>query len=581
MSRLSRSATAVVVAAAAVVAVAAAPAVAATSPAAAPGWSGIPAAARGPVRAAVDRASAASPNATVETADLTASDGANGDSLGYSVAMSGNTIVVGAPFHEVGGELYEGALYVFTEPKTGWASVGEPATLTVAGQEDQGIGRSVAIDGNTIVAGVPGGDGEGGAGGVYVFTKPATGWTTSSHPAVELSARVPDIAGSDALGWSVAISGNTIVAGAPYHSTSFSNPNDGIAYLYVEPTAGWSHATTETATLAPDDPAADSGDFGVAVAVDGSTVVVGSREQASGSNGSAYVFTKPAGGWTDTTPTHQTTELSASGAASLGAAVAVHAKTVVVGAPEPGAAYVYNEPATGWPLTMPPSDTLTSSILAGAGSTGDFGGSLAFNGGTIAVGGPTASGLGAAHEAAGTVSVFKEPAGGWTGAQHQISTLVCRHPTGQLGASVAIAGATIVAGAPGNVTGHTSAGAAFVYPPRAAPTKPTLSKVTETHKSWKAGKALPRLNPKKAPKGGTAFGFTLSQPATVSLSFATRKGAHKGSLSEHAREGANYLFFDGRLTRHKKLKAGRYVVTVTAKNAAGRSAAKKLAFKIT
>src|SRR5262249_48370116 len=57
----------------------------------------------------------------VQQAELSASDGAPKDGLGYSVATSGNTIVAGAPLHQVGANARQGAAYVFTMPASGWA----------------------------------------------------------------------------------------------------------------------------------------------------------------------------------------------------------------------------------------------------------------------------------------------------------------------------------------------------------------------------------------------------------------------------------------------------------------------------
>ena len=89
-------------------------------------------------------------------AKLTASDGMGGDWLGYSVAGSGNTVVVGAARESV-SEFYQGAAYVFVKPASGWSQMTETAELSVfGGATNSNLGLSVAISGNAIVVGAPG-----------------------------------------------------------------------------------------------------------------------------------------------------------------------------------------------------------------------------------------------------------------------------------------------------------------------------------------------------------------------------------------------------------------------------------------
>src|SRR6202008_1659561 len=107
-----------------------------------------------------------------------ASDALAFDNLGASVAVSGNTIVAGTPFHKVGGNAYQGAVYVFTEPVGGWSPAIQAAELTASnGAENDNLGWSVAVSGDTIVAGAIQHDGQG---AVYVFTKPGGGWANGT-----------------------------------------------------------------------------------------------------------------------------------------------------------------------------------------------------------------------------------------------------------------------------------------------------------------------------------------------------------------------------------------------------------------
>ncbi|MHB1834402.1 MAG: DUF4232 domain-containing protein [Solirubrobacteraceae bacterium] len=292
-----------------------------------------------------------------QTAELTASDGAAGGELGNAVAISGSTIVAGAP----GYSNSAGAVYVFTEPPSGWRNATQTAELT-APDSDCGasgclVGSSVAISGSTVVAGAPGaGSANDGFGRAYVFSEPASGWQNASSPTAALSG--PDSCNGDEFGYSVAISGSTVVAGAPNHVvTCAGNGPQGEAYVFTQPAGGW-QSTSQAAVLTASDEA--SGDqFGWSVAIDGATVVVGSPFHAVGANsqqGAVYEFTQPATGWQSATQTAELTASDGSANDDLGWSVAVNGPTIVAGAPfhlvpgdnSTGAVYAYDEPPSGW-----------------------------------------------------------------------------------------------------------------------------------------------------------------------------------------------------------------------------------------
>jgi FG-GAP repeat len=142
----------------------------------------------------------------LQRAVLSASDGGVGSVAGSAVAVSGDTVAVGAQ----GQNSSHGAVYVFVKRASGWANVTQTAELTAPGSTD--LGDAVAIDGNTIVAGAVQPDCLNGAGVLDVFTKPAGGWVNAT-PAATLTDGA-----TDDLGDSVAIAGPTIVAGAPGRS---------------------------------------------------------------------------------------------------------------------------------------------------------------------------------------------------------------------------------------------------------------------------------------------------------------------------------------------------------------------------
>jgi CSLREA domain-containing protein len=137
------------------------------------------------------------------------------------------------------------------------------------------------------------------------------------------------------------------------------------------------------------------------------------------------------------------------------------------------------------------------------------------------------------------------------------------------------------------------------------PTAPSVTNVTQAHGSWQEGNLLAHLASTRVPPVGTTFAFALSEQAHVGFAFTQRVGGRKvkgrcvaqtktnrhqgacqrtvtrGRLSFSGHSGTNRVSFQGRISRTKKLKPGRYTLTITATNATGqRSSAKALRFTI-
>ena len=317
-----------------------------------------------------------------QVAKLTASDGDTSDEFGYSVAVSGETVVVGAHLddHTDGDgdtDDDEGAAYVFTKPFTGWADMTQTAKLTAFGAEaSDEFGISVAVDGNTVLVGAH--QYESGKGAAYVFTKPYTGWADSNETAKFIAS---DAAANDEFGISVALDGDTAVIGA-YHDDHTDDGNTignaGSAYVFTKVSGVWS----QKAKLIAVDGAVND-EFGISVAVNGDTVVVGARQNDT-SSGAAYLFTEVSGVWK-----HVAKLTADDGAANdeFGISVAVDGDTIVVGAHQDddngdlsGSAYVFTrDSAGGWRQR----DKLTAS----AGEAGDrYGYSVGVSGDAIVVG---------------------------------------------------------------------------------------------------------------------------------------------------------------------------------------------------
>lgn len=223
-----------------------------------------------------------------QTAKLTASDGVAKDWLGWTSGISGDTVVASAP----NWNNYQGAEYVFVKPAGGWANMTQTAKLLASdGKQMDDLGDSVAITGDTIVAGAPIAEiGQKMANGAaYVFAKPPTGWANGTQTAKLVSSYVQ---ANQLMGVSSAVSLDAIVVGAPY-ATVNGNVQQGAAYAFLKPAGGWKNMVASAELVASDGQGGDS--LGWGVAVSDTDAFAGAYEATVGSNpaeGAAYVFEK-------------------------------------------------------------------------------------------------------------------------------------------------------------------------------------------------------------------------------------------------------------------------------------------------
>ena len=186
-----------------------------------------------------------------QAAKLTASHGAATDEFGHSVAVDGDTVVVGA--HQDNGP-NSGSAYLFTKPKTdGWTSATQTAKLTASdGAGFDVFGYSVAVEGDIVVVGAYLDDDTWfGSGSAYLFTKPDEAWVDAAETA-KLTAS--DGATYDRFGYSVAVDGDTVVVGASWDDGNESNSGSAYAFTISTWTAipnsetGGENATSYTLT---------------------------------------------------------------------------------------------------------------------------------------------------------------------------------------------------------------------------------------------------------------------------------------------------------------------------------------------
>ncbi len=336
----------------------------------------------------------------VQQGYLKASNTGAGDWFGYSIALTGDTLAVGAPSEDSAS----GAVYVFTRTDGAWS---QQAYLKASNAEaDDVFGVSVALTGDTLAVGAPGEDSAAigvdddetdnsavDSGAVYVFTRTNGIWSRQAY------LKASNTEANDEFGWSLALTGDTLAVGAPGEDSA-----SGAVYVFTRTGSDWS----QQAYVKASNTEANDG-FGESVALTGNTLAVGATGEASVAtgvdgdetdnsaveSGAVYVFTRMGSDWT------QQAYVKASNAEAsdwFGYSVALAGDTLAVGAlfeasaatgingnqtsnsaPASGAAYVF---------------TLTNGVwsqqayvkASNPGGFDLFGSSIALTGNTLAVG---------------------------------------------------------------------------------------------------------------------------------------------------------------------------------------------------
>ena len=247
----------------------------------------------------------------IRKAKLTAADAAAGDNFGADVSISGDYALVGA-WNKSSGK---GAAYIFKKPSSGWADMNSTAKLTASdGSAGDSLGREVAISGDYVILSAPG-DGQG-KGAVYFYDLPFTGWVSMTETDKLIG---HDAVAGDNFGSDVAISGSYAVVG------SANDDGKGSVYLFRR-TWVWTEMTKLTAS----DGASGDG-FGCSVDIWGDNIIAGAYRDDS-DKGSAYVYIRPASGWTGMTETYKLVANDRVNDDFFGIAVGIHDHNALVGA---------------------------------------------------------------------------------------------------------------------------------------------------------------------------------------------------------------------------------------------------------
>ncbi len=369
----------------------------------------------------IEAARAFIPEAFVQESKLVAADGAQGDRLGFDVAIDGNTAVVGSPLDDIGSNANQGSAYVFVRTGSSW--VMQQRLTAPDGAANDVLGVRVAIDGETAVVSTVANTL---AGAAYVFVRNGTVWNFQQK--LTASDRAPN----DRFGIGLDIDGNTVIVGATFVDGNL-NPSQGAAYIYIRTGSVW---TEQQKVVAP---GGGSRFFGEVVAVLGDTAVVGTPFV----NTSAYIYTRSGSTWTFT-------QLLKYGD-SFGGSVDIQGNTLVVGTGNDtvneGAVYVFTRAGSDWVLQqrLTPSDSTPED---------DFGVSVGIEGNVLVVG----KGNRSIADTIGAAYIFHRTGSTWT--EQQKLTVIA----GGFGPAVAISGSSIIVGVNGDDFGSiTDQGSAYIF----------------------------------------------------------------------------------------------------------------------
>ncbi|WP_243398243.1 putative Ig domain-containing protein [Leptospira adleri] len=332
----------------------------------------------------------------VQEAYLKAPNAEAWDSFGYSVAIQGDTIVIGA-IGEGSSQTtitngntasadnsapFSGAVYVYKRTGNNWD---QEAYIKASNAEaGDSFGYSVAIQGDTIAVGAyaeasnqttitngntsSADNSNGNSGAVYVYKRTGNNWDQ------EAFIKAVNGEAGDLFGYSISLSGNTLVVGAPSESSNQttitngntasadnSNGNSGAAYVYVRTGSAWAQEAYLKAASVPPTPGQQ---LGITVSIYGDTIAASATQS---NEGAVHVFVRNAGAWT------REAEIRAANPGVVnyfGFSLSIYGDTIAVGTywedgnenrvlngttasmdnslPGSGAVYVYQRTGTTW-----------------------------------------------------------------------------------------------------------------------------------------------------------------------------------------------------------------------------------------
>ena len=319
----------------------------------------------------------------VQQAKLVAAGGAANDNFGFSVSISGDYVIVGAPNDDIGISNNMGSAYIFLRSGTSWT---QQANFTgISALAGDNFGYSVSIDSIYAAVGARSDDvgANSGQGTAYIFIRSGVNWNQQDY------VTIPSGAANDNFGSSISISGIYLIVGAP-HDDVGGKADAGSAHIFQRMGTAWSHVQLLTFTIL------ENYHFGNSVSVSGNYMVAGAPSESTESNfgnARAYIFnglswaTSPNGNWLSFV-IGVDTDISD----LFGYSVSAGANYIIVGAPNNdtvanlgGRAYLFQTDGDDWYFVRDILDPL-------GGSTHLMGSSTAISASACIMGSPFANG---------------------------------------------------------------------------------------------------------------------------------------------------------------------------------------------
>lgn len=275
-----------------------------------------------------------------ENQKATSADGDGGDAFGCSVSLSGDYAIVGAREHDAGGSTNKGAAYIFLRSVGTWAQ--QTKLVASDGAAEDYFGWSVSISGDYAIVGAPEHDPGGipSQGAAYIFHRTGTTWTQQA----KLTAS--DGVTLDRFGYTVDITVDYAIIGAPYHNIS-GNLDQGAAYIFLRSGTSWAQLAKLTASDGEEDDC-----FGFRVAMTGDFALIGAPFDNIGgyfAQGSAYMFQRSGMSWIEQV---KLTPNWYSANCYYGCSVDISGDMAIIGASGhdngKGAAYTYKNNGSSW-----------------------------------------------------------------------------------------------------------------------------------------------------------------------------------------------------------------------------------------
>lgn len=277
---------------------------------------------------------------------IQASDKDVDDNFGHSVAISGESIIVGSPLEDltVGGN--EGSAYVFEYNGSIWTETSkfQPSDLNI----DDNFGNAVSISGNRAIVGSPLQDGSSGSdeGVAYIFKYDGSTWTQDT----KIQALDKDM--DDNFGHSVAISGDYAIVSANKEDTGGTNAGSAYIFKYSDEMTWIQEAKIQASDKDMND------NFGYSAAISGDYVIIGAKDEDTNA-GATYVFKRSETVWAEEAKIEASDEVTGN---EFGHSVALSGEYIIVGSPlddaggnDTGASYFYQ--------LSPPCVQITTSSL--------------------------------------------------------------------------------------------------------------------------------------------------------------------------------------------------------------------------